>query len=116
MMRRSGSMSSGSSSLSLARRCSVSFRSGVCSANQLQLEGRLVVDQHAAVAVENQAAAGRDRILAYAITLREFQVVVVADDLQVDELAEQAQAQHADDEYRREACGWRRCAARSIDP
>ena len=58
--------------------------------NQLELEGRFVVDQHASAPVEDQAAAGRNRILAHAVALRELEVVVVANDLQVGELAEQA--------------------------
>src|SRR4029078_11188430 len=70
--------------------------------NQLQLEGRLVVHQHAAAAVQDQPAAGRNRILAHAVALRELQVIIVTNDLQHNQLAQQAQAQQADDQYGRE--------------
>ncbi len=68
-------------------------------ADQLELVGGLVVGEDLAVAVQDQAAAGRNRVEAHAVALRQFDVVVVPPDLQEHQTADQRQHQCADHDH-----------------
>ena len=59
----------------------------------LERVGGVVVRDHDAVAVEDQAAVGNDRQHRDAVVLRQREVVLVLDHLQVDE-AQQQQEEH----------------------
>ena len=67
-------------------------------ADQLELVGGAVERQRVAVAVEDQAPAGRQRLDADAIALREVAEVLVPDDLQVQEAREERG--EADEDHR----------------
>src|SRR6185312_11370482 len=71
---------------------------GYLLADQLELVGGFVVGEYVPVTVQNQPAAGGDRIEPHAIALRELDVIVVAIDLQVDQAADQRQRQQRDDD------------------
>ena len=60
------------------------------SRHQLELVGGLAAGDELTVAVDDQAARGRDRLVAHAVTLGELGVVVVADDLQQVQARDQA--------------------------
>ncbi len=67
---------------------------GYLFACELELVSRLVVDQHRAVAIQDQAAAGRNRLGADPVTLRQVGVIVVTHHLQEIETSEQGQRQY----------------------
>ncbi len=70
--------------------------------DELELVRGQVLGEHAAVAIEDQAAIGRDRHDAHAIALRKIGVIVVPHDLQLHELAEQGEHQGQHDHAGRE--------------
>ena len=62
-------------------------------AHQFDLVGGPVLGQHDAVTIEDQSAAGRDRVGAHAVALREFGVVLVSQDLQEKQAPSDGQEQ-----------------------
>ena len=64
-------------------------------AHQFELKGRQIFGHHDAMAVEDQAAARRDRVGMHAIALREFGIVVVPQNLQIKEPRGDGQQQDA---------------------
>src|SRR5580658_9667479 len=75
---------------------------GYLLAHQLELVGRLVVGHHRAAAVEDQPAAGRNRIQPHPIALRQLGVIVVAHYLQENQAADEHQHQDGDHDQRPE--------------
>ena len=54
-------------------------------AHQLEVEGRRIVGEHQAVAIEDESAARRNRLVADAVALRELRVVLVLQHLQIEQ-------------------------------
>ena len=75
---------------------------GYLLAHQLELVGRLVVGHHLAVAIEDQPAAGRDRIQPHPVALRQLGVIVVAQHLQENQATDQGQHHQGDHDQRPE--------------
>ena len=71
--------------------------------DQFDVEGRLVVGEYHAVAVEYQAAARRNGLDADPIALGEVGVVLVLDDLEIEQPPGDAQKQHQRDDARHDA-------------
>ncbi len=71
--------------------------------HQLELKRRQIVSEHHAMAVENQTAAGGDRVGMHSIALRQLGIVSVLDDLQIKEPPGNGQQQHGDDHARDDA-------------
>src|SRR6185437_11581424 len=67
-------------------------------ADQLELVGGLVVGEHMPIAIQDQAAAGGNRIEPHAVALRELDVVVMAVDLQIYQPPDQRQRQQRNDD------------------
>ena len=65
--------------------------------HQFQLVGGLVARDHLAVAVEDQPARRRDRLVAHPVTLGEVRVVFVAEHLQHEQPHDQADDRHRHD-------------------
>ena len=71
-------------------------------AHQLEVEGRRIVGEHQAVAIEDQPAARRNRLGADAVALRQLRVVLVLQDLQIEQPPcdgeQQNRGEHAGDD------------------
>ncbi len=63
---------------------------------ELELVGGLVVREHRAVAVEDQAAAGRNWLGTYPVTLGQLRVVVMTQDLEQIQASRQSECEHED--------------------